>query len=255
MASWGGYAAVEHVTDLYYRHQGLDTAKGAQGLPGKEGELQGYGPTTWLTLRRLLPARSIGPGDVFVDYGCGKGRTLAWVSSKSPARRVIGLERDPALCAIAVENIEHLRGRLRCEDVRVICTDAASWDVPDDVTVAYFCDPFRGAAFEGAFRKLQESLARSPRALRVVYVHPTMHTSVLKSGFVVQTQSYNRSWISTTGPDGSSSSVGPWLPPLRWAVYVAQAQRPAPRLGCVSEPEKTRAARQPDWPSRECCQG
>lgn len=57
---------------------------------------------------------SVGREDVFFDLGCGDGRTLI-AAAKRGAGKVIGIEKDPNLAAIARENIgkSGFRGEVR----------------------------------------------------------------------------------------------------------------------------------------------
>ena len=43
-------------------------------------ERRGYVPTDWRVLRKLFPG-SVGPDDVLLEYGSGKGRVALWVAS------------------------------------------------------------------------------------------------------------------------------------------------------------------------------
>jgi hypothetical protein len=54
-----------------------------------------------------------------------------------------------------------------------VTADAATWQVPDDVTVAYLYDPFQGETLDAVIGQLIASVDRSPRRLRVIYVTPT----------------------------------------------------------------------------------
>jgi hypothetical protein len=74
--------------------------------------------------------------------------------------------------------------RLRCEDVQVVTSDALSWEVPDDLTVAYLFRPFTGAIFEGMVERLIASYDRTPRRLRIVYVKPEGHDALVATGRV-----------------------------------------------------------------------
>jgi hypothetical protein len=51
----------------------------------------------------------------------------------------------------------------------VISADATQWEVPDDVTIAYFFCPFPPRVFEEVLQQLFASLERRPRPLQLVY--------------------------------------------------------------------------------------
>lgn len=219
---WTAAAAAERALDRYFGLKGLATSGRDGGHYGPSGLCYGYVPTPWRALLRMFPPGSLGPGDVVLEYGCGKGRTLAFVASRFPVRRVTGVEIDPGLCAEAEANLGRLRRRRAAAGV--LCADAAAFKVPDDVTVAYFYNPFRGDVFGAVLARLSESLERAPRPLRIVYYHPLMHDAVTGAGFTPVRHQRNRSWGVREHPGGEPGP--PWMPPWAWAVYCADA---APR--------------------------
>jgi SAM-dependent methyltransferase len=165
----------------------------------------------------MFPPGSLGAGDAVLEYGCGKGRALAFLASRFPVRQVTGIEIDPGLCAEAKANLARLK-RLRAP-VEVLCADATAFEVPDDVTVTYFYNPFRGEVFGNALDRLAESLERAPRPLRIAYYHPLMHDAVTAAGFTLGRHARNRSWGVREHPGGEPGP--PWMPPYAWAVYSA----------------------------------
>ena len=169
---------------LLERRHGVDT-RGEVGLAelGVDGdEAHSYKPAAWLTLRRALRGE-VGPDDVFVDFGAGKGRVLV-LAARLPFKRVVGVELSPQLAAIARANVASQRGRLRCRDVSVVTGDVLDFEVPDDLTVAFFYNPFGGALFETVVARLLASVDRRPRPLRIVYSNPTEHETLMATGRV-----------------------------------------------------------------------
>ena len=143
-----------------------------------------YQPSGWLSLRLLLRRRDVGRDDVFADIGCGMGRIVYQAARRYRFKRVIGVELSPDLADLARANVERHRRRLRCKDVRIETTDALSWEVPDDLTVAYMFRPFTGAIFEGMVERLIASYDRNPRRLRILYVRPEAHEWLMATGRV-----------------------------------------------------------------------
>src|SRR5262249_59289520 len=95
-----------------------------------------YTATDWITLRRGLGYLDVGPDDVFVDLGSGKGRVLL-MAAMHPFKRVIGVELSAKLNAIARTNVERASHRLRCKEVELVVADATEYELPDDVTVVF----------------------------------------------------------------------------------------------------------------------
>lgn len=118
----------------------------------------------WRVLRHCRPAES----DVIVDVGCGKGRVLCCAAT-FPARQVIGVEIDPALCAAARENAARMRGR-RCP-ISVENTAAQEFDYTP-ATILVMFNPFGRDTMAAVIGRVGRSLADRPRRLRVVYGNP-----------------------------------------------------------------------------------
>lgn len=149
---------------------------------GSEGRIS-YTPSGWMTLRRALPRRSVGPDDVLIDYGSGKGRVVLQ-AARYPLERVIGLELSAELNAAARRNLDLERDRLRCQDVELVTADVLDYDPPDDVTIAYLYNPFRGEIFATAIERLIASVDRCPRRVRIVYLNPIEHDALMATGRV-----------------------------------------------------------------------
>lgn len=186
LGKWAVMRAQEAATDAYYGRRGLRTTGTDLGIHEADSELMGYAPIRWRSLRGLFGNWQITPDDVLLDYGSGKGRSVIWAASSYRFRRIIGVELDPRLHRSAQANLARWNGPLLCGNVEFTCADATQFDVPDDVTVIYFYNPFIGTVFEKVLGKIQESLTRNPRELTVLYGHPRMHDSVLKAGFMLE---------------------------------------------------------------------
>lgn len=142
-----------------------------------------YMPSGWTTLPRILPRREVIPEDVFVDFGSGLGRVV-FQAARYPFKSVIGVEVSERLQARARENIERNRRKLRAGDVELVTCDATVYRVPDDVSVAYFFNPFTGPVFSRVIENLLESLDRRPRRMRIIYRNPVEHERLQSTGRV-----------------------------------------------------------------------
>jgi SAM-dependent methyltransferase len=163
------------------RDRGISTAGQHIDIDHFHPDRVWYEPSNWTHLRRMLKRRDVEPDDVFVDYGCGKGRIL-YQAARLPFKRVIGVEIAEDLAVVARANVKRVQDRLRCSDVEVITADAATWPVPDDVTVAYFYYPFVGDTFKRVIDNIVSSLERAPRRMRIIYAIPTMEDCILATG-------------------------------------------------------------------------
>jgi hypothetical protein len=169
---------------LFDARYGIDThgAVELSDLGIAAADRQDYMPAGLHTLRRILPRRDVRCVDVFVDFGSGKGRTVLQAAMQYPFRRVYGVELSPDLHAVAERNLRLVSRRLRCGDVRLVCCDALDFEIPDDVTVASFHNPFGGETFQAVIRRVLDSLDRAPRRLRVIYVNPVEESVLLRTG-------------------------------------------------------------------------
>lgn len=183
------------------RRHGLDTAQpvGRDELGYDVPERDAYTASRWLALPIALPRREVTEDDVFVDLGSGKGRVVLQAARRYPFKRVIGVELSPELNEIARANLERVRPRLRCRHVELVTADASQWDVPDDVSVVYLYNPFKGPIFASVFDRLSEAVDRSGRPLRIVYVSPFEHARLTASDQVVEQSPPPRLWLMLAG--------------------------------------------------------
>lgn len=127
-----------------------------------------YVATDYQMLRTALDNIQIGPEDVFVDIGSGKGRVVL-LAAEHPFRRVMGVEISPLLDEIARQNAARARG-LKCRDIELVQADATNWKVPDDATVLFFFNPFDGEVLARVCDNIKQSLADTPRRITIIYV-------------------------------------------------------------------------------------
>jgi SAM-dependent methyltransferase len=144
-------------------------------------DLRRYEASGWFYLHRALRGVSITARDVFVDFGSGKGRVVAQ-AARYPFGRVVGVEISEDLTAMARANIEDARPRLACQDIELVTSDALSYDIPADMTMAYLHNPFGGEVFQRVIDRIIHSVDRSPRQLTLIYVNPVMADYVRDTG-------------------------------------------------------------------------
>ena len=186
VAGWALRKGEERLVDARYRRSGLETAGPDFDQFDGTSTRRGYVATDWRVLRKVFDQVPIGPDDVLLEYGAGRGRVVVWAMSRFPLRRIVGVERDPDLAAAAQANLDRWRGPRRCRDVSIVCADAQEFPVPDDVTLVYLFNPFMGEVFDQVVTRIGESLARRPRTVRVIYFYPIMHDSLIDAGFTLE---------------------------------------------------------------------
>jgi SAM-dependent methyltransferase len=127
-----------------------------------------YVATDYEMFRTAIGSVQIGPDDVFVDIGSGKGRAVL-LAAEHAFRRVVGVEISPALHQIATQNVARARG-LKCRNIELVQADATEWKVPDDATVLFFFNPFDGEVLARVCDRIRQSLADTPRRVTIIYV-------------------------------------------------------------------------------------
>ena len=120
-------------------------------------------------LPRALRYLGVSDRDVFVEFGCGKGRVVHQ-AARRPFRRVVGVEISPVLAEAARSGLAARRHQHRCRDVEIVVADVTAFRVPDDLTIGYFYYPFTGQTFESVLRGIVESIDRNPRRVRLIFV-------------------------------------------------------------------------------------
>jgi SAM-dependent methyltransferase len=162
-----------------------DLAEIGLGAPGR----QEYLASGWFFLRRALKGCRITPEDVFVDFGSGMGRVVYLAARHYPFGRVVGVEISQRFNDVAAENIARMRGKLRCKNVELVTCDATEFVVPDDMTYAYFFNPFTNQVFRKVLDNVIASLDRRPRPITICYANPVMESTILQSGRFIKTRS------------------------------------------------------------------
>jgi SAM-dependent methyltransferase len=140
-----------------------------------------YEPSGWRDLRRILGDDEVSPDDVFIDFGSGKGR-IVLEAARYPFARVIGVEISDQLNAVAQRNVDRRRHTLSSGEVQLVTSDATEYEIPDDVSVVYLFNPFKGSAFQAVVNRLLESVDRRPRLLRLIYRSPVEESKLVASG-------------------------------------------------------------------------
>jgi hypothetical protein len=131
-----------------------------------------YAATDYETFHLAMQHLPIRPGeDVFVDYGSGKGR-IVMLGAELPFRRVIGVEFSRHLHLAGLENLKVARPQFRCANVELIHADATQWTLPGDANLLFFFNPFDGEVLAKVCENIRQSIAETPRVLRIIYVRP-----------------------------------------------------------------------------------
>lgn len=170
---------VNRVSDYGWESRlGVHTTRNA---PSPHRDANRYGYLAFHTYFAALDALKLGPSDVVVDLGCGKGRVVC-AAAQYGIREAIGVEIDPLLAAMAEHNVAQLRKRRA--PTRIVCESAVEFDYSSTTVIVMF-HPFGADTMNQVLDRLAASLVENPRTLRIVYANPELG-SVLA----------NRPWLS-----------------------------------------------------------
>jgi len=133
-----------------------------------------YEPTPYLIISEILNRLELTPTDVYVDLGCGKGRSLLMAARRN-IKKVIGVEQDKGFLKIAEENFARL-GTIQPTVEFKNCL-AQEFDY-NDVTIIFMYNPFGGDTINTVLDEIEKTLKTNPRHFRIAYVNP-QHDNVL----------------------------------------------------------------------------
>lgn len=128
-----------------------------------------YEPTPYSVLERLANSGLIRKKDVVLDYGCGKGRVDFFLSYQTRAK-TIGIEYDERIYQAAVENQRNTVSGARTE---FILARAEEYEVPSEVTVCYFFNPFSVELLRKVMARIVESYYACPREITLCFYYPS----------------------------------------------------------------------------------
>lgn len=108
----------------------------------------------------------------FIDFGCGKGRA-ALLASEFSFREVVGVELNPALAKIALENADvwTAAGKAKCP-IRIRCGDALELELPQGPCLVYLYNPFGEQIMQRLAEKMRLHFAARHSDLEVLYQKP-----------------------------------------------------------------------------------
>jgi hypothetical protein len=104
---------------------------------------------------------AIGPDDVLVDVGCGKGRVINWWLEQGLANKIIGIELDERFARPAAQRLRPF------PNVTILHGNALDL-IPPDGTIFFLFNPFNGTTLRAFLDRLLE-VCGNRKNLTVVY--------------------------------------------------------------------------------------
>ena len=128
-----------------------------------------YEPTPYSVLERLANSGLIRKKDIVLDYGCGKGRVDFFLSYQTRAK-TIGIEYDERIYHSAIENKDRAVSGAKTE---FVLTKAEEYEVPQDVNICYFFNPFSVELLRKVIARIVESYYSNPREITLLFYYPS----------------------------------------------------------------------------------
>ncbi|SDG73115.1 class I SAM-dependent methyltransferase [Chitinophaga filiformis] len=142
-----------------------------------------YEPVNYYTATWLFD--HLQPTDLsttLLDVGCGRGRVLAMAADYG-FTTLAGIDLSPKLYQAAVKMRDMLCNRYQHIRINVACQDARVYAIPETVGVIFLFNPFDQVIMEKFIAKVEESLLRRPRPLKILYANPQCKQQWLDAGF------------------------------------------------------------------------
>lgn len=117
----------------------------------------------------------------FIDVGCGKGRGML-VASEYRFRKVVGVELNPEMTAIARRNVDHWNATHAADPtsepvapIEIFEQDALEVELPATPTVLFLFHPFEAPVLKQLIRRIEAQFATRPKsnppALDILYAN------------------------------------------------------------------------------------
>lgn len=132
-----------------------------------------YEATPYSILHALFDAYKLEKTDVFVDFGCGKGRLLFYVHNLFGSY-VKGIEMDEQLYEKTVQNKQKYLRKIKSDNnfINVERCLAEEYDVKEDENKFYFFNPFSGEVFQKVIENIIKSIEKYPRIVDIILYYP-----------------------------------------------------------------------------------
>lgn len=133
-----------------------------------------YQPTPYAVLQQLSQNYQLSPDDRFVDFGCGKGRTLFYLYHTFGCY-VCGVEMDEKLYKDAVTNRERYIKRYphAASKIEILPVLAEKYEINKKDNKFYFFNPFSVSVFKKVVGNILKSIEQHPRQVDIIIYYPT----------------------------------------------------------------------------------
>lgn len=136
------------------------------------------------SINKILNSIDIHKEDIFVDFGCGKGRVLL-VASQYRFKKIIGIEFSPELVDIARLNINICKkhNNFNIDRIEIIKEDVLDYKFNNDESVFYLFNPFSDVILDPLCDQIIKSINYKPRRIYILYYYPLFENIIIEKGF------------------------------------------------------------------------
>lgn len=177
------YAKARLSEEVYERRFGIKTRGriSLESLGIDDPDAVWYAPISYAAFFRAM--KHVPTSGAFVDFGSGLGRTLIAAAS-FPFNRITGVELSQNLVNGSLVNVAKARS-IVCQNIEVVCDNAAHWHIATDVTVFHFYNPFLKQTLRTVVENIAQSLKEAPRQAWIVFANPWGMAPLMRSGEVI----------------------------------------------------------------------
>jgi len=124
-----------------------------------------YLPTGYKNIQNILNSIKLRNQDIFVDFGCGKGRTV-FLASLRKIKKAVGIEYNHELFKDALKNKKKFK--FNKSEIKILYLDAAKYKITDE-TIFFFFNPFGLKTLNKILNNIKKSLKYNPRKIYIIY--------------------------------------------------------------------------------------
>lgn len=128
-----------------------------------------YEATSYYILQQLVSSSLITKKDKIIDFGSGKGRVDFYLSYYTKAT-MIGIEYDLRLYNRSLDN--H-KTALSSNRVSFVNCCASKYEIDDDITGAYFFNPFSIFILKQVLNNLHASCIKNNKEIKLFFYYPS----------------------------------------------------------------------------------
>lgn len=138
------------------------------------GDYFAFQSTGYSSLEKIFNSLDMNQYDSLVDFGCGLGRVLFFVSHRYMCR-VTGVEYDPDLYELLLDNAEyyHVRFGGQREKFTLLNQKAEEYEIKPEDNYFYFFNPFHWEILSSIVENILASVQESPRKIYLIFYYCT----------------------------------------------------------------------------------